>query len=175
MDTKYFKDDDYISEYAMSNEPRLGYYKLDPTVKDPVYATDGSACFDLHAHFLDPNYTIYLYPGGTVELPTRLIFSIPENYCLKIFSRSGQGFNENVCLVNSVGIIDSDYRDEVMVKLIKFNDESDPNNEFPYVIKHGDRIAQAMLVHAPKIDLKELKTKPKKLPSRKGGFGSTGK
>jgi dUTP pyrophosphatase len=147
-------------------------YKLSEDVKTPVYSTDGAACFDIHAH-LPPEQKIYIYPGGAEVISTGLIFKIPRGFCMKIYSRSGMGFNDNISLINSVGIIDSDYRGEVKVKLIKALNGSDTDYA-PYCIQNGDRIAQAMIVPVTRVLFSELKEKPELEGNRKGGYGSTG-
>ena len=82
-----------------------------------------------------------------------------------VFSRSGHGFKAGVRLANSVGVIDSDYRGEVMVKLT-----SDGGS---LQINAGDRIAQAMIVPVPRVQLEWVE----ELAATKrghGGMGSTG-
>jgi dUTP pyrophosphatase len=114
---------------------RLKIKRLTETAKLPIYATDGAACFDLHADIAEP---IEVPGGGSALIGTGLAFEIPRGYCVRVYSRSGHGFNYGVRLVNSVGIIDSDYRGQVFVKL--HND-----HRLPFVVRHGDRIAQAEL------------------------------
>lgn len=70
---------------------------------------------------------------------------------MMIYSRSGHGFKNDVRLANCVGVIDSDYRGEVQVKMT--NDNGDGN---AITVRHGDRIAQAMIVLVPNIELIEV-------------------
>lgn len=138
-----------------------------PGAKMPTYATQGSACFDLYAAGYEPHYCRV---GKPVIVPTGLKFDIPEGYVLMIYSRSGHGFNNDVRLANCVGIIDSDYTDEVMVKLTQ--DADGPRGTFWIV--PGDRIAQAMLMPVQQVQFVELSEAPAKKGNRTGGFGSTG-
>lgn len=133
----------------------------------PTYATDGSGCFDLYA---TNTFPVLVHEGFPVKVGTGLKFEIPLGYAMFIFSRSGHGFGFNTRLANCVGVIDSDYRGEVMVKLTcDMIDEK----SMPLTIMPGDRIAQACILPVPKVDFSwadELSE-----TSRTGGFGSTGK
>lgn len=131
----------------------------------PTYATPGSACFDLHAVM---DFSVELYSGMSLLVPTGLIFDIPEGHVMMVYSRSGQGFKHDVRLANCVGVIDSDYKSEVMVKLRR-----DGNNWIdPFVVEHGDRIAQAMIVPVQQFTLEQVEEITE---TGRGGFGSTGK
>ena len=88
-----------------------------------------------------------------------------------VFSRSGHGFKHNTRLSNCVGIIDSDYVGEVMVKLTcDYLAENAP----PFVVKAGDRVAQAMLIPVMQWEIEEV-DELKTTKRGTGGFGSTGK
>lgn len=135
--------------------------------KLPTYATDGSACFDIYPDFLPEHARSISNTGGTITLSTGLFFEIPEGKVLLIYSRSGQGFNHNVRLANCVGVIDSDYRGELKVKLTM-----DGNNYM--FIKHDTAIAQGMIIDVPKVEfitVQELSETERGT----GGFGSTDK
>lgn len=83
-----------------------------------------------------------------------------------LFSRSGQT-KHGLRLANSVGVVDSDYRGDVAVVI--HNDGSEP-----YCVQRGDRVAQAMLVHAPSVVVNVVDELPAAPPGRGGGWGSTG-
>lgn len=141
---------------------RVKIKKLNPEAVTPAYATPGSACFDLYS--LDEGMVL---PASSKTFATGLAFEIPEGHVMLIFSRSGHGFNHAVRLSNCVGVIDSDYRGEVKVKL--HNDRID---EGFYVVK-GSRIAQAMIIATQEVRFEvvdELDTTERGT----GGFGSTG-
>jgi len=128
----------------------------------PEYATAGSACFDIAA--IDDN--IDIGPGSSAALRTGLSFEIPPGHVMMVYSRSGHGFKNGVRLANSVGVIDSDYRGELMVRL-----HNDGNRVFS--INRGDRIAQAMIVPVAQVAFEhtqELTDTARGV----GGFGSTG-
>ncbi len=140
--------------------------RLHPEARLPVYATEGAACFDLHS--LPTGYSEYVRNGQPVTLRTGLAFEIPEGYVMLLYSRSGAGFRHGVRLANCTGVIDSDYRGEVVVRLV-----SDSSPSAPMVVQPGDRIAQAMVIPVPPASLKlvdELSTTVRGT----AGFGSTG-
>ena len=146
--------------------------KLRPEAKLPTYATDGAACFDLYADFSDKHINVQAYgveitPARPATISTGLAVEIPEGHVMLVFSRSGHGFKSNVRLANCVGVIDSDYRGAVQVKLT--NDAGGP-----FRVQHGDRIAQAMVVPCPRINLVEV-DELSTTERGDGGFGSTGK
>ena len=140
---------------------KLGVKLLHHKAVMPGFQTEGAACFDLVA------VNRGSHGGNTTTYGTGLAFDVPDGYHLKVYSRSGHGFNNDVSLVNSVGIIDADYTGEVKVKLA-YSGTGRP--DWPYV---GDRIAQAMLVKNVKTDLIEV-TEIKETERGAGGLGSTG-
>lgn len=146
--------------------------KLFPDAQLPAYATEGAACFDLHAypegwapHHIDNG--VRIDPGQAYTFRTGLSFEIPEGQAMLVFSRSGHGFNHGARLANAVGVIDSDYRQEVLVR-IHVDGQHGPG----LVVRPGDRIAQAMLLPARQIKFEEVDELSE--TKRKGGFGSTG-
>lgn len=139
--------------------------RLTTTATLPVYATPGAACFDLHAdYFKDVGG---FQPVCTEAVSTGLAFEIPQGHVMLIFSRSGDGFKRDVRLSNCVGVIDSDYRGDVAVKLRSDNGER-------VNVQPGDRIAQALILPVEQVnfvDSFELSDTER----GSGGFGSTGK
>lgn len=138
--------------------------KLNPNAQTPTYGSEGAACFDFYACIDEP---VTINPKSSINLPTGLQFEIPEGYVMLMYSRSGHGFKNNLRFVNSVGVIDSDYRGEVRIGL--FNDGISP-----YIVKPQERLAQGMIVPVSKISFLTVEN----LTDTKrgtGGFGSTGK
>lgn len=141
---------------------KLKVKKLHPDAVIPTYATDGSACFDLYAlDFEGENKT------GTLVIKTGLAFEIPDGWQMLIFSRSGHGFKHDVRLANCVGVIDSDYRGEIKVKITLDRDGS-------FIVNQGDRIAQAQLIPVHRVTFEEV-SELAETARGEGGFGSTGK
>jgi dUTP pyrophosphatase len=139
--------------------------KTHPKAKIPTYGTSGSACFD-----------IYSIEAGKVsetnprKFRTGLKMEIPENHVLMIFSRSGHGFNNNIRLSNCVGIIDSDFRGEISVKLAQDSAEI----ETQYQVEVGDRIAQGMIIQLDQVEF-EWVDKLSDTERGENGFHSTGR
>lgn len=143
----------------------LGVKRLTDTAILPAFATAGAACFDLHADLRADGYNLVYFRESEV-IRTGLAFDIPEGYALMIYSRSGHGFKNDVRLANCVGVIDSDYTGEVKIKLTIDNEEG-------FIVEHGSRIAQAMLIKVPcaqLVEVDELKTTERGA----NGLGSTG-
>ncbi len=133
----------------------------------PQYKSAGAACFDLHARFFDRSITdtVVVTPGNPQVFPTGVMVEIPEGHVMLVFSRSGHGFKDDTRLANCVGIIDADYRGEIMVKLTCDNGS--------LTIKHEDRVAQAMVVPIDRVEF-EVVDALGETERGAGGFGSTG-
>jgi len=139
--------------------------KLRDCAKIPVRGTQDSAGLDFCAALEEK---LVLPPGKSALIPTGLAISLPSNdYVALVFPRSGLAVKHGVVLLNSVGVIDSDYRGELSVGLI---------NQFdcPYTIEPGERIAQMLIVP---IAIPELTVVPEldETDRGAGGFGSTGR
>lgn len=150
---------------------KLRVKKLHPDAVLPRYATNGAACFDLHA-VTDSAPGVQVLHGSPLTVRTGLAFEVPAGHVMLVYSRSGHGFKNNVRLANCVGVVDSDYRGEVLVRLAC--DDPLYSLDKALTIKHGDRIAQAMLVQVPTVDI-ELAETLSDTERGAGGFGSTGK
>ena len=135
--------------------------KLSPGARVPQYATEGSACFDLHTTHRG---SVPALESATFH--TGLAVEVPDGHVLLIYSRSGHGFKSGLRLVNAVGVIDSDYRGAIMVKI--HND-----SRTPFSFAAGDRIAQAMLVPVHRVTF-EVVDELSDTERGAGGFGSTG-
>lgn len=145
----------------------LGVKRLTDSAILPSFASAGAACFDLHADLrVDVDGYSSVYVHGSEVIRTGLAFDIPEGYAIMVYSRSGHGFKHDARLANCVGIIDSDYTGEVKIKLTI-------DNEVGFIVEHGDRIAQAMLIKLPSVQLVEV-DELKTTERGANGFGSTG-
>lgn len=140
----------------------IGFKKLHPDAILPRYASAGAACFDLHAV-----EGAIVNAGAAATVRTGLAVSLPANLALLVYSRSGHGFKHGVRLGNCVGVIDSDYKGELLVRLQN-------DGLYSYYIEPGERIAQGMLVETlqyPLMWVDDVGTSAR----GEGGFGSTGK
>ncbi len=136
----------------------------------PAYQTPGSVGMDVQAALTEP---LTLEPLQRALVPTGFIVCIPEGFEIQVRARSGISIKYGVTLINGVGTIDSDYRDEVKVPLVNLSNEA-------YTIQPGDRIAQLVLAPVIKADWQLLPVQDtarhdEKLLVRQGGFGSTGR
>mgnify|MGYP006207932477 CR=1 FL=1 len=141
----------------------------DPLVPLPAYQTAGSAgadiCANLPVEIRAAGFV--LQPMERAIVPTGLRVAIPEGYEMQIRPRSGLALKHGITLPNTPGTIDSDYRGPLGVALINLGHE-------PYVIHHGDRIAQAVI--APVVQAVFSVADVLGATDRgEGGFGSTGK
>lgn len=130
----------------------------------PQRQTEGAAGYDLCACLEAP---VTLQPGEGYPFPTGLAAEIPQGYAGMVFCRSGLGVKHGISLPNCVGVIDSDYRGELVVPLRNFGDGT-------YTIQPGERIAQLVImpVLLPEIvEVEELSQTQR----GQGGFGSTGR
>lgn len=130
---------------------------------DLAKATEGAAAFDLRG-FTGEGKSVSLFPNQSVALRTGVKFDIPSGHVLKLFSRSGLGFKYDITLSNSVGIVDSDFKKEVLVKLVN------KGKDVMY-IDNGMRIAQAIL---EKLEVYTLEAGTVEDTTDRDGFGSTG-
>ena len=129
----------------------------------PKRATEGSAGFDLHA-----GKCVYVAPQQVVVCPTHLRMEFPEGVCGLILPRSGLG-SKGIGLANTVGLIDSDYRGEIMLMLYNRN----PKGSQPIKIEEGARVAQIMFIK-PVIPTLVQTDQVSDTVRGEGGFGSTG-
>lgn len=142
---------------------RIAVKKLRENAVIPRYATAGAAAMDLYVSQA-PNT---VFPGETVYVHTGLAMAIPKGYVGLIFARSGLASTHGLAPANKVGVIDSDYRGEIVVALHNHGDSSKN-------IAVGDRIAQMMIVACEHVGLDEV-DELSGTERGTGGFGSTGK
>ena len=139
--------------------------KIGTEIPAPFYASAGAAAMDLHA-CVDEAVTIPA--GGRKVIPTGIAIALPSaDYVALVFARSGLGIKHGIAPANCVGVIDSDYRGEIMVGLHNAGNTD-------YTIQPADRIAQLMItpvVQATITMVDELDDTARGA----GGFGSTGK
>ena len=131
----------------------------------PTYAKPGDAGMDLTA--VDIHYDEY----HNVIYKTGLAFEIPEGYVGLIFPRSSNR-KTDMFLTNSVGVIDSGYRGEVMVSF-KHRDHEVNNKSLP-IYNAGDRVAQLIIMPYPPIEFIEV-NELSETERGEGGHGSTGR
>lgn len=162
--------------------------KLDESFELPYYKTAGSACFDLKFQTVRHHVScvthgnvetqsmislaghLIIMPGDRVLVPTGLKMQIktpnPNTYSIRLFPRSGLSFKSGLTLINGVGVVDSDYQEEIFIPLVN-------NSHQVTTIKLGDRIAQGEIIKNSTASF-VLASKVERTTDRIGGFGSTG-
>jgi dUTP pyrophosphatase len=168
--------------------------KLNSQVPFPTRGTELSACYDLgfypsepKVEAIDPDgrggmlYMLHddaqgcdvltIPPGYRAMLPTGLIFHIPAKHYIRVYARSSVAYKRGLVMVNSVGIIDEDYRHEVKALLMNVTNQ-------PVHLKVGERLMQFELINTcPPITFfteEGERSEVVVLSKRMGGIGSTG-
>ena len=149
---------EFVAKYS---EPiKVKFKKLSPDAKEPVRATDGAAGWDLSAvsrKYVNPESILNM-----VQYRTGIAVEIPSGYVGLLFPRSSC-YKKELSLMNSVGVIDSDYRGEI---------------SFIYkgveLYGQGDRIGQLVILPCPAVEFVKAEELSETIRGT-GGFGSTGK
>ncbi|MFA9380110.1 MAG: dUTP diphosphatase [Acetanaerobacterium sp.] len=139
--------------------------KLHQDAVIPRRATEGSAGHDLYALLTEP---VTVRPSELVRIPTGLAIALPgPDYGAFVYARSGLAIKFGIAPSNCVGVIDSDYRGELVVGLTNHSCE-------PYTIQNGERIAQLIIAPVILPEIEECDTLGDTARGA-GGFGSTGR
>jgi len=137
--------------------------KVNENATIPTRGSEHAAGYDLYACL---EGQVRIRPGGLWKIPTGLSVAIPNGYAGMIYARSGLASKMGLRPCNCVGVVDADYRGEVIVAL--YNDGYDWA-----AVKHGDRIAQLVIQPVMNIDFNETESLDE-TERGTGGFGSTG-
>ena len=138
--------------------------KLSPDAKIPSYGSAEAAGADLYALTEE---CVIIESGQTKLIHTGIAMEIPKGYVGLIYARSGLATKKGLAPANKVGVIDSDYRGEIMVALYNHSD-------IPQSIENGERIAQMVLTPYLSASFSEAGSLSD-TERGEGGFGSTGK
>jgi dUTP pyrophosphatase len=143
---------------------RIEIRRLDPDLALPAAQHEGDAGYDLLAR-----EAVVLAPGGgRAVVPTGVAVAIPPGYAGLVLPRSGLALRHGIGCLNSPGLIDSGYRDEVRVILVNH----DPTE--PFEVHRGDRIAQLVVQRVETLEWAEVDDLGQSARGL-GGFGSTGR
>jgi dUTP pyrophosphatase len=161
---------------------RVAFARLHPEARMPERMTREAAGLDLAA-CLGKGERIELPPGGRALVPTGLQLRLPPGHEGQVRPRSGLALRHGVTVLNAPGTIDADYRGELGVLLVNLGVE-------PFVIHHGDRVAQLVVVPVAMPELVEIAafgaeggahegpptspSEPSGTDRGAGGYGSTG-
>ena len=141
---------------------KVRIHRLHAEAVIPQYQTEGSAAFDLAAV-----ERVLVAPGEVRLVPTGLVIEVPAGMFLGIFARSSTPLKRGLMVANGVGVVDSDYcgpEDEVKIAVVNVT-------ATPVTVEPGDRIAQGILLPAPRVTWEEV---DRVRSSSRGGFGATG-
>lgn len=143
---------------------RIPIVRLDPDLPAPAYAHEGDAGADLRAR-----EAVTLAPaGGRALVPTGVALALPRGTAGFVQPRSGLALRHGVTCLNTPGLIDCGYRDELKVLLVNL----DPSE--PFEVQRGDRIAQLVIQRVEEADFVEVDDLGASVRGT-GGFGSTGR
>jgi dUTP pyrophosphatase len=146
------------------------YYRIpreDGTkVEAPVYSTEGAACMDLFAANTED---IVIKQKEVAFIPSGLKVEIEPGYCMKLQNRSSMGAKNQIQLAHCTGIVDSDYRGEILIPLYNRGNRA-------FVVTPGMKICQAEITEVIPVDLEEVEAETDLSVTERGegGFGSTG-
>ena len=139
------------------------YQKLDERAVEPRYGSADAAGADLYAVMDEP---LTLRPGQTALVRTGLAVEIPAGFVGLVCARSGLATKRGLAPANKVGVIDADYRGEILISLHNHSGE-------PQTVEHGERVAQLLLM--PYLTAAYEQADSLTDTDRgAGGFGSTG-
>ena len=144
---------------------KVNFKKLNKNAVMPTYGSQFAAGADLYA--LTNGETVTFASGETKLIKTGIAMEIPEGYAGLIYARSGIANKRGLAPSNQVGVVDSDYRGEIMVSLHNHSNEEQS-------ITDGERIAQLVIAPFLKVEYTEV-DELTDTERGEGGFGSTGK
>ena len=144
--------------------PTIAVKKLDERAILPTYGSEYAAGADLYAL---TDGEVVIMPNETKLIKTGLAMEIPEGYAGLIYARSGLATKRGLAPANKVGVVDSDYRGEVMVALHN-------HSAIPQAVACGERIAQLVVTPFLKVSYEEAEELSETVRGV-GGFGSTGR
>lgn len=141
--------------------------KTDENAKIPTYGSVYAAGADLYAVIHNEENKVEILPGETAFIDTGIAMEIPEGYVGLIYARSGLACKQGLAPANKVGVIDSDYRGNIMVALYNQSNEV-------RTVSEGDRIAQIIIQPVEQFGF-NVKENLSDTVRGNGGFGSSGK
>ena len=141
--------------------------KTDENAKIPTYGSEFAAGADLYAIIHNEENKIEILPGETAFIDTGIVMEIPNGYVGLIYARSGLSCKQGLAPANKVGVIDSDYRGNIMVALYNQSNET-------RIVSEGDRIAQIIIQPIEQFGFM-VKENLSNTVRGNGGFGSSGK
>lgn len=146
-------------------ETVLKVKRVSETAKLPTRGTANSAGIDLYADIHEP--FVMILPGETKIIGSGIACEFPEGFWGMVVPRSSVGIKRHLTLPNNVGVIDNDYRNEIMMAFTNVGDQ-------PQMIERGERLAQMVLLPYYLFNIVEADTLSD-TERGQGGIGSTGR
>lgn len=144
---------------------KVSVKKLHEDAQIPHFGSQFAAGADLYA-YLDGDEHLAIPPHGTLKIGTGIAVAVPNGYWGGIYARSGLATKQGLRPANAVGVVDPDYRGEIIVAI-----HNDSN--VPKIVHHGDRIAQLVITPVPTVTY-EVSDELDSTERGNGGFGHTG-
>lgn len=141
--------------------------KTDENAKIPTYGSVYAAGADLYAVVHNEENKVEILPGETAFIDTGIVMEIPNGYVGLVYARSGLSCKQGLAPANKVGVIDSDYRGNIMVALYNQSNET-------RIVSEGDRIAQIIIQPVEQFGFKVTENLSNTVRGN-GGFGSSGR
>ncbi len=141
--------------------------KTDENAKIPTYGSEFAAGADLYAVIHNEENRVEILSGETAFIDTGIVMEIPNGYVGLVYARSGLSCKQGLAPANKVGVIDSDYRGNIMVALYNQSNET-------RIVSEGDRIAQIVIQPVEQFGFK-VKENLSDTIRGNSGFGSSGK
>lgn len=141
--------------------------KTDENAKIPTYGSEFAAGADLYAVIHNEENRVEILPGETAFIDTGIVMEIPNGYVGLVYARSGLSCKQGLAPANKVGVIDSDYRGNIMVALYNQSNET-------RIVSEGDRIAQIIIQPVEQFGFKVTENLSNTVRGN-GGFGSSGR
>ena len=168
-ETRYKKvwmsEDTYKLELVQNECCVLKVKRVSDTAILPTRGSEKAAGIDLYADIHEP--FVMILPGETKIFGSGIACEFPEGYWGMVVPRSSVGIKRHLKLANSVGVIDNDFRNEMMMAFTNVGDQ-------PQMIERGERLAQMVLLPYYIYDIVEVDTLSE-TERGEGGIGSTGK
>jgi len=142
----------------------IAVVRLDPDLPLPAYGRPDDAGLDLVAR----EGAVLAAGGGRAAVPTGVALALPPGWAGFVQPRSGLARRHGVTCLNTPGLIDAGYRDEILVLLVNLDPDAD------YEVRRGDRIAQLVVQRVEHVTWQEVAVLPDSTRGL-GGFGSTGR
>lgn len=145
---------------------KVNIKKLERMAVIPTKGSTEAAGYDLYAYIPD-HQSIGILPGETAKINTGIAMEIPTGYAGLIYARSGLATKHGLAPANKVGVVDSDYRGEIVVALHNHSNQLQ-------LVESGERIAQLVITPFLSVEFNEV-DELDNTSRGEGGFGSTGK